>query len=139
MAKLDALHATIPAACPHFPPRVTAATALGIKRFNKSATSGAVGCRLARILDVERKSRLTTSPPRLGTSLQRRTNMPERIAFRRRAVGALMFGLIGLIPLLARPTLHTLRAVVLISVYGCGMCIGVALTLFIFAFKAKEM
>lgn len=65
--------------------------------------------------------------------------MPERIAFRRRAIGALLFGLIGLFPLLARPRLHALHAVDLISLIGCGMCFGVALTLFIFAFKAKEM
>jgi len=65
--------------------------------------------------------------------------MPERIAFRRRAVAAFIFGLIGLFPLLARPRLHTLRAVDLLSLIGCGMCFGVALTLFIFAFKSKEM
>jgi hypothetical protein len=65
--------------------------------------------------------------------------MPERIAFRRRAVGALMFGLIGLFPLLARPRLHTLHAVDLISLIGCGMCFGVALTLFIIAFKSKDV
>ncbi|MES2222427.1 MAG: hypothetical protein V4587_15850 [Acidobacteriota bacterium] len=65
--------------------------------------------------------------------------MPERMAIRRRAIGALMFGLIGFFPLLARPSLHALRAVDLISLIGCGMCFGAALTLFIFAFKSKEM
>ena len=64
--------------------------------------------------------------------------MQENQTFRRRAIGALLTGFVGLLPLLATPRLQRLHAVDMVSLIGCGMCFGVALTLFIFAVKSKE-
>ena len=63
--------------------------------------------------------------------------MPEGQTFRRRAIGALLMGFVGLLPLLATPRLHRLYAVDMVALIGCGMCFGVSLVLFIFAFRAK--
>jgi drug/metabolite transporter (DMT)-like permease len=64
--------------------------------------------------------------------------MLDRTNFRRRAVFALLFGLIALVPLLDRPRLQTLHTVDLLTLLASGMCFGVGLTLFIFAFKSNR-
>ena len=64
--------------------------------------------------------------------------MPDTRSMTRRAAVALMVGLIGIVPLLDRPRLHTMHTVDLLTLIGSGMCFGVALTLFIFAFKSNR-
>lgn len=64
--------------------------------------------------------------------------MPETRSVTRRATVALLVGLIGIVPLLDRPRLQSMHAVDLLTLIACGMCFGVALTLFIFAFRTRR-